>query len=196
VARSIFTSSQARTRRVSLNNTAKWSACPPGLQIGPLASIYVGGAMRVFPRRKSRWMPCARRIFPSKVRLFSERHLRKWLHPLCFLALTSWHAVRTVMWNDLELYHDYRDFTVDPVTFPANEMREFIRNLVSQLVFLDACDADRSLQRANEQHCTRSYTPRKKYPYPDGRYPNCSWLRCSCCECDGRGGSLLSLRLK
>jgi len=40
-----------------------------------------------------------------------------------------------VMWNDLELYHDYRDFTVDPVTFPANEMRDFIRNL-----------------RANEQH--------------------------------------------
>lgn len=36
------------------------------------------------------------------------------------------------MWNDLELYHDYRDFTVDPVTFPASEMREFIRNLVSQ----------------------------------------------------------------
>jgi alpha-glucosidase len=34
-----------------------------------------------------------------------------------------------VMWNDLELYHDYRDFTVDPVTFPANEMRDFIRNL-------------------------------------------------------------------
>ncbi len=40
------------------------------------------------------------------------------------------------MWNDLELYHDYRDFTVDPVMFPANEMRDFIRNLVSQLVLL------------------------------------------------------------
>ncbi len=40
------------------------------------------------------------------------------------------------MWNDLELYHDYRDFTVDPVAFPANEMRDFIRNLVSRLFFL------------------------------------------------------------
>ncbi|KAH9952633.1 glycosyl hydrolases family 31-domain-containing protein [Russula dissimulans] len=40
-----------------------------------------------------------------------------------------------VMWNDLELYQDYRDFTVDPVTFPPNEMRDFIGNL-----------------RANEQH--------------------------------------------
>ncbi|KAH9974514.1 glycosyl hydrolases family 31-domain-containing protein [Russula compacta] len=34
-----------------------------------------------------------------------------------------------VIWNDLDLYHDYRDFTVDPVTFPANEMRDFIRSL-------------------------------------------------------------------
>jgi len=40
------------------------------------------------------------------------------------------------MWNDLELYHDYRDFTVDPVTFPANEMRDFIRSLVRQPVLL------------------------------------------------------------
>jgi alpha-glucosidase len=43
------------------------------------------------------------------------------------------HAV-TVMWNDLELYHDYRDFTVDPVTFPAEEMRDFIRTLVRRPV--------------------------------------------------------------
>jgi alpha-glucosidase len=41
----------------------------------------------------------------------------------------------SVMWNDLELYHDYRDFTVDPVNFPANKMRDFIRSLVCQQVF-------------------------------------------------------------
>ena len=40
------------------------------------------------------------------------------------------------MWNDLELYHHYRDFTVDPVTFPAHEMRDFIRSLVRQPVLL------------------------------------------------------------
>ncbi len=34
------------------------------------------------------------------------------------------------MWNDLELYHDYRDFTTDPEMFPAEEMRNFIRELV------------------------------------------------------------------
>ena len=40
------------------------------------------------------------------------------------------------MWNDLELYHDYRDFTVDPVKFSGNEMRAFIRNLVGRLVLI------------------------------------------------------------
>ena len=44
------------------------------------------------------------------------------------LILINPHAV---MWNDLELYHDYRDFTTDPATFPAEEMRKFIRDLVS-----------------------------------------------------------------
>ncbi|KAI9452134.1 glycosyl hydrolases family 31-domain-containing protein [Lactarius psammicola] len=34
-----------------------------------------------------------------------------------------------VMWNDLELYHNYRDFTTDPATFPAEEMRNFIEDL-------------------------------------------------------------------
>jgi hypothetical protein len=54
------------------------------------------------------------------------------------VGLAGWLALTTysVMWNDLELYHDYRDFTVDPVAFPANEMRDFIRNLVSRLFFL------------------------------------------------------------
>ena len=89
--------------------------------------------MRVSPKRKSRWMRCARRISPSKVRSFLERNPRKRLHPLWMFALTSRHVVCTVMWNDLELYHDYRDFTVDPVMFPANEMRDFIRNLVGLL---------------------------------------------------------------
>jgi alpha-glucosidase len=36
-----------------------------------------------------------------------------------------------VMWNDIDLYHAFRDFTTDPVMFPAEEMREFIRELVS-----------------------------------------------------------------
>ena len=36
-----------------------------------------------------------------------------------------------VMWNDIDLYHAYRDFTTDPVSFPADEMKEFIGELVS-----------------------------------------------------------------
>lgn len=35
------------------------------------------------------------------------------------------------MWNDIDLYHSLRDFTSDPVSFPGDQMREFIGNLVS-----------------------------------------------------------------
>ncbi|KAI0271258.1 glycosyl hydrolases family 31-domain-containing protein [Gloeopeniophorella convolvens] len=33
------------------------------------------------------------------------------------------------IWNDLEIYHDYRDFTVDPVAFPENDLRRFMEDL-------------------------------------------------------------------
>ncbi|KAH8111170.1 glycosyl hydrolases family 31-domain-containing protein [Phellopilus nigrolimitatus] len=36
-----------------------------------------------------------------------------------------------VMWNDIDLYHALRDFTTDPVSFPAEDMRSFIRELAS-----------------------------------------------------------------
>ncbi|KAH7909433.1 glycoside hydrolase family 31 protein [Hygrophoropsis aurantiaca] len=34
-------------------------------------------------------------------------------------------------WNDIDLYHAYRDFTTDPVSFPGDEMREFIQELAA-----------------------------------------------------------------
>ncbi|OAX43109.1 hypothetical protein K503DRAFT_779399, partial [Rhizopogon vinicolor AM-OR11-026] len=34
-----------------------------------------------------------------------------------------------VQWNDIDLYHAYRDFTTDPVTFPGDELRAFIQGL-------------------------------------------------------------------
>ncbi|KAF9563513.1 hypothetical protein CPC08DRAFT_324975 [Agrocybe pediades] len=34
-----------------------------------------------------------------------------------------------VMWNDIDLYHAVRDFTSDPVSYPGDEMRTFIREL-------------------------------------------------------------------
>jgi len=34
------------------------------------------------------------------------------------------------MWNDIDLYHAVRDFTTDPVTYPAEDVRKFIRELV------------------------------------------------------------------
>ncbi|KAL5495907.1 hypothetical protein ACEPAI_1371 [Sanghuangporus weigelae] len=36
-----------------------------------------------------------------------------------------------VMWNDIDLYHAFRDFTTDPVSFPTEEVRSFIRELAS-----------------------------------------------------------------
>jgi alpha-glucosidase len=39
-----------------------------------------------------------------------------------------------VMWLDIDLYTAYRDFTMDPVSFPPNEMKAFIEGLVSPLV--------------------------------------------------------------
>ena len=35
-----------------------------------------------------------------------------------------------VMWNDIDLYHALRDFTTDPVSFPAAEVSAFIAELV------------------------------------------------------------------
>jgi hypothetical protein len=36
-----------------------------------------------------------------------------------------------VQWNDIDLYHAYRDFTTDPVSFHGDELRAFIQKLVS-----------------------------------------------------------------
>ncbi|EJF58514.1 hypothetical protein DICSQDRAFT_172868 [Dichomitus squalens LYAD-421 SS1] len=36
-----------------------------------------------------------------------------------------------VMWNDIDLYHAIRDFTTDPVSFPAEEVRAFIDELTA-----------------------------------------------------------------
>ncbi|KAK7442993.1 hypothetical protein VKT23_015940 [Stygiomarasmius scandens] len=42
------------------------------------------------------------------------------------LFLKIW---RKVQWQDIDIYHALRDFTSDPVSFPAEEMRSFIREL-------------------------------------------------------------------
>ena len=35
-----------------------------------------------------------------------------------------------VQWNDIDLYHAFRDFTTDPMRFPAEELQQFIEQLV------------------------------------------------------------------
>jgi alpha-glucosidase len=34
------------------------------------------------------------------------------------------------MWNDIDMYHAVRDFTSDPVSFPADDMRKLVEDLV------------------------------------------------------------------
>lgn len=34
------------------------------------------------------------------------------------------------MWNDIDLYHAVRDFTNDPISFPIDEVKAFIDDLV------------------------------------------------------------------
>ncbi|KAF9220372.1 glycoside hydrolase family 31 protein [Gyrodon lividus] len=36
-----------------------------------------------------------------------------------------------VQWNDIDLYHSYRDFTTNPVSFPGDELRQFIQQLAA-----------------------------------------------------------------
>ncbi|KAF9451452.1 glycoside hydrolase family 31 protein [Macrolepiota fuliginosa MF-IS2] len=36
-----------------------------------------------------------------------------------------------VMWNDIDLYHAVRDFTTDPVSFPGEDVRAFIKELAN-----------------------------------------------------------------
>ena len=36
-----------------------------------------------------------------------------------------------VIWNDIDLYHAYRDFTTDPTRYPAEVMKKFISELAS-----------------------------------------------------------------
>jgi alpha-glucosidase len=52
--------------------------------------------------------------------------------PLSLSAKTA----SVVMWNDIDLYHAVRDFTTDPVSFPADEVKAFIANLVRASIIL------------------------------------------------------------
>src|SRR5882757_4125172 len=45
------------------------------------------------------------------------------------LPLTTPTYVFPVIWNDIDLYLAYRDFTTDPVRYPAEDIRDFISEL-------------------------------------------------------------------
>ena len=52
-----------------------------------------------------------------------------------------------VMWNDLDIYLARRDFTNDPVSFPIDEMKAMIDDLVGVILFtVIICGLDKSLE--------------------------------------------------
>ena len=66
---------------------------------------------------RNKWFECEKLIYRWKVSRILSRGSTRLIPP-------------TVMWNDIDLYHAVRDFTTDPVFFPAEEVRAFIRELV------------------------------------------------------------------
>ena len=48
------------------------------------------------------------------------------------------------MWNDIDLYHAFRDFTTDPVSFPIAEVKAFIQELVRRLLRAVCATGNRS----------------------------------------------------
>ena len=79
-----------------------------------------GMAITTSVRRWNRLRTCETPMFRSKACSILESGGRRFL--------TVWHPV---MWNDIDLYHAYRDFTTDPNRFPADQVRTFIEELVS-----------------------------------------------------------------
>lgn len=51
-------------------------------------------------------------------------------HPVMFFECHSLTMPGEAMWNDIDVYHSLRDFTSDPISYPGDQMRDFIRNLV------------------------------------------------------------------
>lgn len=73
---------------------------------------------------------------------------------LCDAELLS--CLFEAMWSDIDLYHAYRDFTTDPVRYPIEEVKEFIRELVCSRVSSNGLQSTDSCwaQASNHQHCT------------------------------------------
>jgi len=84
-------------------------------------------------------------------------------------------AVLVVQWTDIDLYHAYRDFTTDPVSFPPEEVAKFVSDLVSDILgVIDLQGSDRSLasrpRTTNIVSDTLVYRSRVFKVFP--RYPN------------------------
>lgn len=139
---SIFTSSLDQLRTMSLNNTGNLLDFRHGSLRGVSDFTFAGLGVRysghvwLWPYSRARYgyhnisetMEQVARMRDANVPLEGMLHLIS----ACPRFLTVW---RPVMWNDIDLYHAYRDFTTDPNRFPADQVRTFIEELVSSFEF-------------------------------------------------------------
>lgn len=65
----------------------------------------------------------------------------------------------SVMWNDIDLYHAVRDFTTDPVSYPGEDVRAFIKELVSKIKPIRRRAVTFILRRATTTNAVRGLFP-------------------------------------
>lgn len=90
----------------------------------------------------------------------------------------------SVQWNDIDLYHAVRDFTSDPVTFPGEEMRAFIEDLVRDS--FSSYPGGFKSQTSSHKGCPQStlcvfIVNEKNWLNPRFRYTD---RGCCCCKAD------------
>ncbi|KAG6827387.1 hypothetical protein H0H92_011985 [Tricholoma furcatifolium] len=69
-----------------------------------------------------------------------------------------------VMWSDIDLYHAYRDFTTDPVSFPVEDLHTFIEELSADYQkYIPIVDAGIA-KLANDSDSYDSYTRGSELP--------------------------------
>src|ERR1700759_3566687 len=62
------------------------------------------------------------------------------------------------MWNDIDIYSLYRDFTNNPVTYPVNEMRNFVASLhANNQHYVPIVDSN--IYRPNPTNASDAYAP-------------------------------------
>jgi hypothetical protein len=127
-----------------LSNTERWSDCLLGNLIGVLGSTFAGKTCLfclVYAKLNmlQRWG--YRDINETREQVQNMKAANIPLEGMSVIIAVLLQDMPlthfAVMWNDIDLYHAFRDFTTDPVSFPGDEVRAFIDELVCNVLFLN-----------------------------------------------------------